>query len=133
MCIYEMCFSSCDFCQVDIYSNILKGKINQINNEIYSFELYEIISLMLKNNKLSRPNIYQILNNSIILNHIYNPMKYLDILSFGSGWIKDKIPFIEDLDLRNYLMEKKNIIDNNNINKVKYYHKEKRKSIKRAN
>ena len=130
MCIYEMCFSSSDFCQVDFYSNLLKGKINFNENDIYSCELFEIISLMLKNNKLSRPNINQLLNNSIILNHIYNPMKYLNVLSFGSGWIIDKIPFIEDLDLRNYLMKKKNIIDNNNINKVKYYHKEKRKSIK---
>ncbi len=134
MCIYEMCFSSCDFCQVDIYSNILKGKINQINNEIYSFELYEIISLMLKNNKLSRPNITQILNNPIILNHIYNPMKYLDILSFGNGWIEEKIPFLEDLDLRNYLKEKISIKEiknqnNKNINN-NMINKEKRKSIK---
>jgi hypothetical protein len=129
-----MCFSSCDFCQVDIYSNILKGKINQINNEIYSFELYEIISLMLKNNKLSRPNITQILNNPIILNHIYNPMKYLDILSFGNGWIEEKIPFLEDLDLRNYLKEKISIKEiknqnNKNINN-NMINKEKRKSIK---
>ncbi len=130
MCIYEMCFSSSDFCQVDFYSNLLKGKINFNDSNIYSCELFEIISLMLKNNKLSRPNINQLLNNSIILNHIYNPMKYLNVLSFGSGWIIDKIPFLEDLDLRNYLMTKKNIIDNNNLNKLKYYHKEKRKSIK---
>ncbi len=130
MCIYEMCFSSSDFCQVDFYSSLLKGKINFNDSNSYSCELFEIISLMLKNNKLSRPNINQLLNNSIILNHIYNPMKYLNVLSFGSGWIIDKIPFLEDLDLRNYLMTKKNIIDNNNLNKLKYYHKEKRKSIK---
>ena len=130
MCIYEMCFSSCDFCQVDIYSNILKGKINQINNEIYSFELYEIISLMLKNNKLSRPNITQILNNPIILNHIYNPMKYLDILSFGNGWIEEKIPFLEDLDLRNYLKEQISIKEIKNQNNKNINNKEKRKSIK---
>ena len=135
MCIYEMCFASCDFCQVDIYSNILKGKINLINTEIYSIELYEIISLMLKINKLSRPNISQILNNPIILNHIYNPMKYLDILSFGNGWIEEKIPFLEDLDLRNYLKEKisiKEIKNQNNkiINNNNVINKEKRKSIK---
>ena len=81
MCIYEMCFSSSDFCQVDFYSNLLKGKINFNENDIYSCELFEIISLMLKNNKLSRPNINQLLNNSIILNHIYNPMKYLNVLA----------------------------------------------------
>ena len=27
MCIYEMYFSFFDFCQVDFYSNLLKGKI----------------------------------------------------------------------------------------------------------
>ena len=66
MCIYEMCFSSSDFCQVDFYSNLLKGKINFNENDIYSCELFEIISLMLKNNKLSRPNINQLLNKILL-------------------------------------------------------------------
>ena len=47
-------------------------------------------------------------------------MKYLNVLSFDLGWIIDRIPFIENLDLINYLI-KKNIIDNKNINKLKYY------------
>ena len=75
-----MCFSSSDFCQVDFYFTLLKGKINFIDNDIYSCKLFVIISLILKNNKLSRPNINQLLNNSIISNHIYIPMKYLNVL-----------------------------------------------------
>ena len=101
MCIYEMCFPQNEFNQLDMYLNALQGKIKEINLKIYSQELFDVICLMMRNNKVSRPSCEKMLSNQIILSHVYDPMKYLDVLSCGKGYI-EKIQKLNEIDDFNY-------------------------------
>ena len=120
MCIYEMCFPQNEFNQLDMYLNALQGKIKEINLKIYSQELFDVICLMMRNNKVSRPSCEKMLSNQIILSHVYDPMKYLDVLSCGKGYI-EKIQKLNEIDDFNYYVneyvsshfDNENSIENN--------------------
>ena len=120
MCIYEMCFPQNEFNQLDMYLNALQGKIKDINLKIYSQELFDVICLMMRNNKVSRPSCEKMLSNQIILSHVYDPMKYLDVLSYGKGYI-EKIQKLNEIDDFNYYVneyvsshfDNENSIENN--------------------
>ena len=105
MCIYELCFPQKEFNQLDTYLDALQGKIRPINKIEYSTELFDIISLMLRKNKMNRPNVKDLLNHSSILSHVENPMAYMDVLSCGKGWISN-ISMLNDInDFELYINE----------------------------
>ena len=107
-CIHEMCFLKSEYYQIDNYISLLQGIIKPINKTFYSEELSKIISLMLKNNKSIRPTAAMLLNNPIIRAKIYNPMKYIDILSSGKGFI-DNLKYLQEIvDVDVFIDEKKN-------------------------
>ena len=137
LCIYEMCFDINEYYQNknEFFNKILKGELHPLNENKYSDDLFQIIKDMLKIDKNERPKVEQLLNNSIILNHIYNPHKYLDVLSFC--YEKKGFQFLNELNFNKLNKEKKYliglkkeyklnhspIINYNNINKNinKYY------------
>lgn len=111
MCIYELCFPQKEFNQLDTYLDALQGRIRPINQNEYSTELFNFISLMLRKNKVNRPNVKDLLNHSSILSHVENPMTYMDVLSCGRGWISniEKLNEIKDFELyMNEYINKKN-------------------------
>ena len=118
LCIYEMCFDINEYYQnkIEFLNKILKGELHPINENKYSDDLFQIIKNMLKIDKNERPNVEQILNDSIILNHIYNPHKYLDVLTFYPE-IKG-FQFLNELNLNILINEKKYLIGLNNENKL---------------
>ena len=66
--IYELCFKSPPFrgeTIEEIYDAILKGEFLPLKN--YSKELNYIVSLMLKVNYNERPDVFELLNNKILL------------------------------------------------------------------
>ena len=79
-----------------------------------------MICLMMRNNKVSRPSCEKMLSNQIILSHVYDPMKYLDVLSCGKGYI-EKIQKLNEIDDFNYYVneyvsshfDNENSIENN--------------------
>ena len=87
VCVYEMCCMNDDYNQLEMYLNILQGKLTHINSTMYSKELFDIITMMLNIKKHQRPNVWELLQMKAITKHISDINTYIDALSYGKGYL----------------------------------------------
>jgi hypothetical protein len=76
-----------DYNQLEMYLNILQGKLKHINFTKYSKELFDIIAMMLNIKKHQRPNVWELLQMKAITKHISDINTYIDALSYGKGYL----------------------------------------------